>query len=96
MNEANYVCIMRTRLLAIGNSYVLPLPKSLIKQFDLHKSDIKLITTKKGILITPVTTVLPFDKWDALFRKAKKKGFIAKENQKEFLDWETTLGDGIE
>lgn len=87
---------MQTRLVAIGNSYGVRLPKSIIKQFDLDKGEIELVIKKEGILICPATAVPPLKEWDALFKRAKKKGFSARKEREEFSDWEITLGDGIE
>ncbi len=79
---------MQTRLIAIGNSYGIRLPKSIIKQFDLDKSDLEIIVKEEGILITPVADVPPIADWDKLFKQAKKKGFNAKEDAEDFTDWE--------
>jgi len=87
---------MQTRLVAIGNSYGIRLPKALIKQFDLDKGNIEIIAKKDGILITPMATVLPLQHWDKVFKQAKKKGFNAKADQKQFSAWNETLSDGFE
>ena len=49
-----------------------------------------------GIFITPVADVPPLSDWDKLFKEAKKKGFDAEEDAKEFSVWDTTLEDGVE
>lgn len=87
---------MQTRLIPIGNSYGVRLPKTLIKQFDLDKGDIEIVANKEGILITAVAGVAPLQDWDKLFKQAKKKGFNASEDTKEFSDLDITLSDGIE
>ncbi len=87
---------MQTRLVPIGNSYGVRLPKSLIKQFDLDKGDIEIVANKEGILITAVAGVAPLQDWDKLFKQAKKKGFNAGKDMKEFADLDITLNDGIE
>lgn len=87
---------MQTRLVPIGNSYGIRLPKHIIKQFDFDKGDIEIIVKKEGILITKITNVPPLEDWDELFKEAKKKGFNAVEDLKEFSDWDITLNDGIE
>lgn len=43
---------METKLIKIGNSFGVRLPKSLISQYGL-KSDIEIEPTENGILITP-------------------------------------------
>lgn len=87
---------MQTRLVAIGNSYGVRLPKAIIKRFDLDKNDLEIIVKEDGILITPVTDVPPLSDWDKLFKEAKKKGFDAEKDAKEFSVWDTTLEDGVE
>jgi antitoxin component of MazEF toxin-antitoxin module len=86
---------MQTRLIPIGNSYGVRLPKTLIRQFDLDKGDIEIVVKKEGILITAVADVSPLQDWDKLFKQAKKKGFNAEKESKEFADWDITLNDGI-
>jgi len=86
---------MQTRLIAIGNSFGVRLPKSIIKQFNLDKTDLEITVKDDGILITPVVDVPPLADWDKLFKDAKKKGFDAEMDAKEFADWDITLNDGI-
>ena len=87
---------MQTRLVPIGNSYGVRLPKSYIKQFNLDKGLIDIVVKKEGILITPAANVPPLEEWDKLFKQAKNKGFNAEEDLKEFSDWDNTLEDGLE
>lgn len=86
---------MQTRLISIGNSFGIRLPKTLIKQFELDKGDIEITVKKEGILITAVAGVAPLQDWDKLFKQAKKKGFNAEKDRKEFSDWNIALSDGI-
>lgn len=85
---------MQTRLIAIGNSYGIRLPKSIIRQFDLDKGDLEITIKEDGILISPVADVPPLTSWDQLFTEAKKNGFNAIKDAKDFADWDTTLNDG--
>ncbi len=85
---------MQTRLIAIGNSYGIRLPKSIIRQFDLDKGELEITIKEDGILISPVADVPPLADWDQLFKEAKKKGFDAKNDAEDFADWDTTLNDG--
>ena len=87
---------MQTRLIAIGNSYGVRLPKSIIRQFDLDKTNLEIIVKKDGILITPIADVPPLSDWERLFKEAKKKGFNAEKDAEEFNDWNITLSDGID
>lgn len=87
---------MQTRLVPIGNSYGVRLPKSFIEQFNLDKGPINIVIKQEGILITHAVNVPPLEEWDKLFKEAKKKGFNAEEDLKEFSDWNTTLNDGLE
>ena len=85
---------MHARLVPIGNSYGIRLPKSLIKQFSLDENGIEIQVRKEGILITPGANVPPLEDWDKLFKLARKKGFNTKEDANGFSDWDTTLNDG--
>lgn len=87
---------MQTQLIPIGNSYGIRLPKSLIKQFDLDKNQIAIVAKEDGILITSVADVPPLADWDRLFKEARKKGFDAREDAKDFEDWDITLSDGLD
>ena len=87
---------MTTRLVPIGNSYGIRLPKSIIKQFDLQNNEIEIIVKEEGILIMLATDVPPLKEWEKLFKEAKKKGFNAIEDAKEFTDLDITLADGNE
>ncbi len=77
---------MQTRLVAIGNSYGIRLPKSIIKRFDLDKNNLEIIVKEDGILIAAVTDVPPLSEWDKLFKDAKKKGFDAEKDAEELSD----------
>jgi hypothetical protein len=55
-----------------------------------------MIVKEKRILITPVSGVPGLNDWDKLFKKAKKNGFNAEEDAKEFLDWDITNSDGLD
>ncbi|MBD0333164.1 MAG: AbrB/MazE/SpoVT family DNA-binding domain-containing protein [Chitinophagaceae bacterium] len=87
---------MQTRLIPIGNSYGIRLPKTIIQQFDLDKGELEIQIREQGILITPVAGVPPLKEWDKLFKQAKKQGFNARKDAKEFADWDATISDGIE
>jgi antitoxin component of MazEF toxin-antitoxin module len=86
---------MQRRFIPIGNSYGVRLPKSIIKQFVLDKSNLEIVVKEEGILTTSVADVPPLANWDKLFKEAKKKGYNAEIDSKEFEDWDTTLADGM-
>ena len=87
---------MQTRLIPIGNSYGIRLPKSIIKQFDLDKNNLEIVVKEDGIFITPIANVPPLNEWEKLFKEAGKKGFDAAKDISEFADWDITLNDGDE
>lgn len=87
---------MQTKLIPIGNSFGIRIPKSIIKQFDFDKKDLEIVVKENGILITPLADVPALKDWEKLFSEAKKNGFNAKQDADEFSDWDTTLADGIE
>ena len=87
---------MQTKLVAIGNSYGIRLPKSIIKQFDFDKGVIEIVVKKEGILITAVADTPPLQEWDRLFKEAMKKGFNPEKDAQEFSEWDITLNDGLD
>jgi antitoxin MazE len=87
---------MQTRLVQIGNSYGVRLPKSIIKQFDFDKGVIEIVVKEEGILITSVADVPHLQEWDRLFKEAKRKGFNPEKDAQEFSEWDLTLKDGLD
>ncbi|HEY4064405.1 MAG TPA: AbrB/MazE/SpoVT family DNA-binding domain-containing protein [Puia sp.] len=85
---------MQARLVPIGNSYGVRLPKSLIKQFNLDERGIEIQVRKEGILIIPIADVPALEEWDKLFKLAKKNGFDPSKDENDFSDWDITLNDG--
>ena len=63
---------MRTKLIAIGNSMGVRLPKALIEQFALADGEIDLQAEERGILISSVKK--PRDGWREKFADAQHKG----------------------
>lgn len=85
---------MQTKLIHIGNSMGLRLPKSLIKQFSLDKGEIELSIEKDGIKIKSVIGFPAYEEWDALFSKAiveeqkpERDIFDGLENIADDTDW---------
>lgn len=66
---------MQTRLVKIGNSYGVRIPKSLIQQFKLDEGVIQILAREEDILILPAANFPPLSDWDKPFAKAKRKGF---------------------
>jgi len=87
---------VQIKLIPIGNSFGIRLPKSIIKQFNFDKNNLEIVIKENGILITAISDVPPLQDWDKLFLEAKKNGFDSKNDEAEFSDWDTTLADGIE
>jgi antitoxin MazE len=88
---------MYVKLVQIGNSMGLRLPKSLIKQYHLDQGDIELKIEDNGIMIVPgKSKVAPRKDWDRLFNEAKASGFDPDQDATEFADWDVTLTDGID
>jgi antitoxin MazE len=86
---------MYAKLIQIGNSMGIRIPKNLIKQFDLDKRGIQLIVEKDGIMIRPEKSVPPREQWDMLFSKAIASGekpegdvFEGLRNETDKTDWE--------
>ena len=75
------------KLVAIGNSQGVRLPKALLTRYHFE-TEIEAVETPDGVLLKPMRD----DKlsWEEGFRQA------AVENQTEIEAWEGTLGDGLE
>ncbi|MEO8712641.1 MAG: AbrB/MazE/SpoVT family DNA-binding domain-containing protein [Parafilimonas sp.] len=72
---------MITRLISIGNSKGIRIPKTLVQQYDLAETDIELHAEEDGILISPVKKAR--QNWEELFRKELKD---TPANAKENID----------
>jgi antitoxin MazE len=86
---------MFAKLIHIGNSMGVRIPKSLIKQFNLDKGPIELSVEKGGILIKPEKSVPPREQWGMLFSKAIASGetpesdvFGGLRNEEDKNEWE--------
>jgi antitoxin MazE len=86
---------MYVKLIQIGNSMGVRIPKNLIKQFELDKGAIELSVEKDGIMIKPEKSVPPREQWDALFAKAIASGekpgsnvFEGLRNEADKSEWE--------
>ena len=85
---------MQVKLVQIGNSMGLRLPKSLIKQFSLDKGVIELSVENDGIKIKSVESVPSLETWDLLFKNAissdfsmDKDVFEGIENEGDDTEW---------
>jgi antitoxin MazE len=87
---------MQTKLVKVGNSFGIRLPKALVNQFNLENSKLEIIASGEGILLKPTSKVPSLSEWDDLFKKAKMQGYNAKEDLKDFEDWDKTLQNGEE
>jgi antitoxin MazE len=88
--------MMQTKLIKVGNSFGVRIPKGIVNQYKLEESNIEIITSSEGVLLKPVSKIPPLSAWDACFETAKKQGFKANEDLKQFEDWNNTLPDGEE
>ena len=85
---------MQVKLVQIGNSMGLRLPKSLIKQFSLDKGEIELSVENDGIKIKSTASVPPLETWDLLFKNAMATdsnldtdAFEGLENESDPNEW---------
>ncbi len=65
---------MTTKLINIGNSMGIRIPKTLIQQYDLSETEIELRAEDNGILITPIKKARTG--WEEMFSKEKGKVVI--------------------
>lgn len=86
---------MQVKLIHIGNSMGVRIPKNLIRQFDLDKGSIELSVEKDGIMIKPEKAVPPREQWGMLFSKAIASGetpendvFEGLRNEVDKSEWE--------
>ena len=63
---------MNTRLIRVGNSHGIVLPKKLLQQYHLA-GEVDLQPTPEGLLITPVVKARR-QGWDARFQQALAQG----------------------
>jgi antitoxin MazE len=68
---------MTTKLIPIGNSLGIRIPKTLIQQYDLTETEIELHPEENGILILPVKKSRQH--WEEMFQKGVKKMLAEKE-----------------
>jgi antitoxin MazE len=87
---------MQTKLIKVGNSFGVRIPKGIVNQYNLEESDIEVVASEDGILLKPIAKIPPLSQWDALFKKAKENGFDAKGDLEQFEEWNNTLNDGEE
>lgn len=85
---------METKLIPIGNSYGIRLPKAIIKQFAFAENNIEISIKEDGIFLKPIRAKSPISEWDNLFIIAKQAGFNAQTDAASFADMDTTLTDG--
>ena len=85
---------MIVKLIPIGNSMGLRLPKSLIKQFGLDKGRVEIQVEENGLLIKSVSKIPPLEEWDHIFSAAIAKGelperdlFGGVKNATDKSDW---------
>jgi antitoxin MazE len=76
-----------TSIIKVGNSKGIRIPKDYLKSLG---TEVVLEKTKEGLLIRPAGQVAPLKEWDKLFTAADTTP------EKDFNDWDITLGDGIE
>jgi antitoxin MazE len=82
---------MTTKLITIGNSMGIRIPKTLIQQYELAGTDIELHAEEDGILISPVKKAR--HNWEELFQKEIKNPPAAEEdnidvqNTFDVTDW---------
>jgi antitoxin MazE len=67
---------MIVKLIPIGNSMGLRLPKALIKQLGLDKGRIEIQVEKNGLLIKSVSKIPPVEEWEPIFSAAIAKGEV--------------------
>ena len=87
---------MQVKLISVGNSFGIRIPKNLVKQFSLENGKIELVVKEEGILLKSIPDVPPLDTWDQLFEIAEKNGFDSVEDASNFSDFDNILTDGIE
>ncbi|WP_375436089.1 hypothetical protein [uncultured Hymenobacter sp.] len=74
---------MHTRLIRVGNSQGIVLPKKLLQQYQLS-GEVDLTPTPEGLLITPITT--PHRQgWDERFQQAIAGGQLPESEVLENL-----------
>jgi antitoxin MazE len=73
---------MTTKLISIGNSKGVRIPKSMIEEYQLNENNIELRAEENGILILPVKTSRIG--WEEKFANAVKKA--KRKREKDTID----------
>ena len=79
---------MQARIISIGNSKGVRIPKSYLDK--LGTEDITIEQTAQGILIKPLRRIIPRSEWGAIL-----SGMDC-STEPEFADWDQTISDGID
>lgn len=83
---------MRTKIIRIGNSRGLRLPKKLIDLYGLREgSDIEIEENRSGILLRPVKREYTIP-WEEAYRQMAAE----REENLEWEEWESTHEDGLD
>lgn len=83
---------MKTKIIRIGNSRGLRLPKKLIDLYGLQEgSDIEIEENRSGILLKPIKQEYTLS-WEEAYRQMAAE----REENLEWKEWESTHEDGLD
>ena len=83
---------MKTKIIRIGNSRGLRLPKKLIDLYGLQEgSDIEIEENRSGILLKPMKQEYTLS-WEEAYRQMAAE----REENLEWEEWESTHEDGLD
>ncbi|MFO7731062.1 MAG: AbrB/MazE/SpoVT family DNA-binding domain-containing protein [Spirochaetia bacterium] len=83
---------MKTKIIRIGNSRGLRLPKKLIDLYGLQEgSDIEIEENRSGILLRPMKQEYTLQ-WEEAYRQMAAE----REENLEWEEWESTHEDGLD
>jgi len=86
-----------TKLIKIGNSQGVRIPKPLIKQAQLANKQLEFKLVKNGLLISPINT--PRQGWENSVKEAMaeyKTNHLLSEEDKQWLDTGLSTDDDLE
>jgi antitoxin MazE len=82
---------MRTRIIKIGNSKGIRLPKKLLDLYRLNEgAEVEIEEAREGIFLKPTESGYSFS-WEEAYSQMASESSEAEE----WSDWDTASGDGI-
>jgi antitoxin component of MazEF toxin-antitoxin module len=91
--SCDYCNYMRVRLIRIGNSRGIRIPREMMRIFGLQEgAEMELEERREGILLRIGESAHGLMPWDVAYQEMAAES----EETQEWSDWDLTAGDGVE